>query len=118
MVVLLCRYFYSWFHCLDATVITASFVVDVVLRGVVEEVGSLIIVLRLFRVFKVRDSLPPAHPPHAARSKMAQIIEELSAGAEEQMAPLHVRIQDLEMANHQMEREIEELKRSQEQGVS
>lgn len=46
-------YFGSWFHCLDAAVITASFVVDVVLRGVVEEVGSLIIVLRLFRVFKV-----------------------------------------------------------------
>lgn len=51
------RYFYSWFHCLDATVITVAFVIDVCLKGVVEEVGSLVVVLRLWRVFKVRDLL-------------------------------------------------------------
>ena len=47
------RYFHSWFHWLDATVITAAFVIDVLLKGVVEEVGSLVVVLRLWRVFKV-----------------------------------------------------------------
>ena len=57
------RYFRSWFHCLDATVIIAGFVVDVSLKGVQEEAGSLIVALRLWRVFK--------------------IIEELSAGAQE-----------------------------------
>lgn len=46
-------YFNSWFHWLDAIVITAAFVVDVLLKGVLEEVGSLVVVLRLWRVFKV-----------------------------------------------------------------
>ena len=50
---MLYSYFYSWFHCLDATVITAAFVIDVLLKGVLEEVGSLVVVLRLWRVFKV-----------------------------------------------------------------
>ena len=52
-------YFHSWFHCLDATVITAAFAIDVLLRGVVEEVGSLVVVLRLWRVFKVKQPKPP-----------------------------------------------------------
>lgn len=110
------RFFYSWFHCLDATVITASFVVDVVLRGVVKEVGSLIIVLRLFRVFKVRSAF---HEPFFSTRLLwcCQIIEELSAGAEEQMEPLHERIQALEKANHQMQQEISELRRDQEHVV-
>lgn len=47
-------YFNSWFHWLDATVITAGFIIDVFLTGVFEEVGSLVVVLRLWRVFKVR----------------------------------------------------------------
>lgn len=48
------RFFHSWFHCLDATVITAGFVIDVLLKGQLEEIGSLVVVLRLWRVFKVR----------------------------------------------------------------
>lgn len=84
------------------------------LTGVVEEVGSLIIVLRLFRVFKVSSSLTPKDLHRTSLTQRPQIIEELSAGAEEQMEPLHVRIQDLERANLRLEHEIEELKRGQE----
>lgn len=58
------RYFNSWFHCLDASVIVAGFIVDVVLKGVLEEIASLVVLLRLWRFFK--------------------IIEEFSVGAEEQ----------------------------------
>lgn len=47
------RYFRSKFHCFDATAIVASFLVDVLTHGPVEEAGSLIIILRLFRVFKI-----------------------------------------------------------------
>ena len=36
-------FFKSWFHCLDATVITLAFLIDVVLKGVLEEVGSLVV---------------------------------------------------------------------------
>lgn len=35
-------YFRSWFHCFDATVIVAAFVVDVLLKDVLEEVGGLV----------------------------------------------------------------------------
>jgi voltage-gated hydrogen channel 1 len=61
---------------LDAGVIIASFVIDVALRGGLEEAGSLIIVLRLWRVF--------------------QIIEEFSTGAEDQMNELHEYIGNLQ----------------------
>ncbi|KXL48938.1 hypothetical protein M433DRAFT_400 [Acidomyces richmondensis BFW] len=84
------QYFKSWFHCLDATVIIAGFIIDVLLKGVLEEIGSLVVVLRLWRVFK--------------------IIEELSAGAEEQMEPLHERLEMIERENEELRREVEELK--------
>lgn len=70
------RYLTSPFHVLDATVIMASFVVDVALRGGLEEAGSLVIVLRFWRVFK--------------------IIEEFSTGADEQMDGLREQIERLE----------------------
>lgn len=85
-----CSFFNSWFHCLDATVIVAGFVIDVLLRGVLEEIGSIVVVLRLWRVFK--------------------IIEELSAGASEQMEPMTERIEDLEKQNTELRRELETLK--------
>jgi voltage-gated hydrogen channel 1 len=69
---------------MDAVVIIAGFVVDVALRGPVEEAASLIVVLRLWRVFK--------------------IVEELSLGAQEQVEDLEHHIRELEM-------EISELKR-------
>jgi membrane protein implicated in regulation of membrane protease activity len=87
------RYFHSWFHCFDALVITAAFVLDVVLRGVTEEAASLIVVLRLWRVFK--------------------IIEELSVGAQEQVEELQVRIEDLEKGNRELEAKIQQFENEQ-----
>ncbi|KZF25626.1 hypothetical protein L228DRAFT_80173 [Xylona heveae TC161] len=83
-------YFNSWFHCFDATVIVAGFVIDVLLRGVVEEVASLVIVLRLWRVFK--------------------IMEELSVGAQEQMEELVERLEKLEQENRELRKEINAMK--------
>ncbi|EOD51522.1 Ion transport [Neofusicoccum parvum] len=83
-------YFHSAFHCFDALVILASFILDVLLRGPVEEVASLVIVLRLWRVFK--------------------IIEELSVGAQEQMESLEKRVEDLEKENADLRDEIKKLK--------
>ena len=54
-----------------------------------EEVAELVIVLRLWRVFK--------------------IIEELSVGAEEQMEGLQERVDDLEKENAAMLTEIKKL---------
>jgi len=83
-------YFHSWFHCLDATVILVGFVIDVLLKGLLEEIGSIVVVLRLWRVFK--------------------IIEELSAGAEEQMEPLQEKVEDLEKQNGELRQQIAMLK--------
>jgi len=85
-----CRFFHSRFHCFDAAIILVGFLIDVVLKGPLEEVGSLVVVLRLWRVFK--------------------IIEELSAGAEEQMEPLQERLEDVEKENHELRKQIEQLK--------
>lgn len=84
------RYFRSKFHCFDAFVILAGFVIDVLLRGVLEEVASLVVILRLWRVFK--------------------IIEELSVGAEEQMEGLQERLETLETEKSQIEVELNQLK--------
>lgn len=80
----------SPFHILDTTVIIASFVIDVALRGGLEEGGSLIIVLRLWRVFK--------------------IIEEFSAGADYQMEELHVYIEKLQQGKQDIIRENQKLR--------
>lgn len=82
-------YFRSAFHIFDAIVIVVGFVVDVILHGVLEEVASLVVVLRLWRVFK--------------------IIEELSVGAEEQMDDMDKRIQTLERENGDLEKRLREL---------
>jgi hypothetical protein len=84
------RYFKSWFHSFDATVIVAGFIVDVLLHGVLEEVASLVIILRLWRFFK--------------------IIEEFSVGAEEQMDGLNLRIEQLELENEDLKRELKKQK--------
>lgn len=81
------RYFQSLFHIMDATVILAGFVVDVLLKGVLEEVASLVVVLRLWRFFK--------------------IIEEFSVGAEEQMDGLEARIEMLESENRHLKAQLE-----------
>lgn len=46
-------YLHSWFHVFDALVIVASFLIDILTRGVVEEVASLVIILRLWRFVKI-----------------------------------------------------------------
>ncbi|KAH0333067.1 hypothetical protein KCU84_g10424, partial [Aureobasidium melanogenum] len=84
------HFFRSKFHCFDATVIVASFIVDVLLRGILEEVASLVIILRLWRVFK--------------------IIEELSVGAQEQTEALRERIELLEREKSRMEVELTSLR--------
>jgi len=87
------RFFNTWFHWVDAIVILVGFIVDVVLKGVLEEIGSLVVVLRLWRVVK--------------------IIEELSAGAEEQMEPLQERLEDVEKENRELRKQVEELQTAQ-----
>lgn len=84
------RYFNSKFHIFDALVIVAGFVVDVLLRGPVEEAGSLIVVGRLWRVFK--------------------IIEEFSAGADDQIEELQERIEGLEKECRNVKAENERLR--------
>jgi hypothetical protein len=84
------RYFNSKFHVFDATVIVAGFVVDVLLHGTIEEAGSLVVIGRLWRVFK--------------------IIEEFSSGAADQIEALEERIEHLEKENNAAKRENESLK--------
>ena len=86
------RYFQSRFHCFDAFVIVLGFIVDVVLHGTLEEVASLVVVGRLWRVFK--------------------IIEEFSAGAADQMDALHEEIERLERENKSLRQEMHELKKA------
>ena len=64
----------------------AGFIVDVCLKGVIEEAGSLVVVGRLWRVFK--------------------IIEEFSAGAEDQIDGLQERLEKLEEENTELKKEI------------
>ena len=63
------------------------------LRGTLEEIGSIVVVLRLWRVLK--------------------IIDELSAGAAEQMEPLNQRIEALEKRNEDLEKQIRDWTDSQ-----
>lgn len=83
-------YFKSKFHCFDATVILAGFVIDVCLKGVLEEAGSIVVILRLWRVFK--------------------IVEEFSSGAEEQMNALSEHAGQLEAENKQLRRDLVAMK--------
>ena len=84
------RYFNSKFHVFDATVIVAGFIVDVLLHGTIEEAGSLVVIGRLWRVFK--------------------IIEEFSSGAEDQIEVLQERIEVLEKENEATKQENEGLR--------
>jgi hypothetical protein len=65
-------------------------VTDVLLHGVLEEVASLVIILRLWRFFK--------------------IIEEFSVGAEEQMEGLNMRIEQLESENQDLKIQLKKQK--------
>ena len=87
---MLYRYFNSKFHIFDATVIVTGFIVDVLLHGTIEEAGSLVVIGRLWRVFK--------------------IMEEFSSGAEDQIEGLQERIEHLEKENEATKRENEGLR--------
>ncbi|GKZ37988.1 hypothetical protein AbraIFM66950_009880 [Aspergillus brasiliensis] len=54
-------YFSSKFHIFDSAVIIVAFAIDVAMRGLVEELGSLVVVLRLWRVFKIIEELESAN---------------------------------------------------------
>ncbi|KAF5866910.1 hypothetical protein ETB97_008715 [Aspergillus alliaceus] len=54
-------YFSSKFHVFDSLVIIVAFAVDVTLHGVQAELGSLVVVLRLWRVFKIIEELESAN---------------------------------------------------------
>ena len=73
--------------------ILAGFFIDVLLKGVLEEIGSIVVVLRLWRVLK--------------------IIEELSAGAEEQIEPLQEHLEELEKENHELKLQLAQLQEQQ-----
>ncbi|KAF2441458.1 hypothetical protein P171DRAFT_434147 [Karstenula rhodostoma CBS 690.94] len=79
-------YFKSKFHMFDATVIVASFIFEISLQGVEEEVASLIVILRLLRVVK--------------------IVDEISVGAEAQMSDLEQRLGSLEEENKYLREEL------------
>ncbi|CAM1510966.1 Fc.00g084790.m01.CDS01 [Cosmosporella sp. VM-42] len=85
-------YFNSWFHCFDAFIVVAGFITDVVLRGIVEEVASLIVVMRLWRVIK--------------------IIEELSLGAQEQGEEMELKMNELRNDNDLLKKEVSRLRRT------
>ncbi|KAF9882144.1 hypothetical protein CkaCkLH20_00180 [Colletotrichum karsti] len=80
------RYFSDWFHLLDGTVIVASFIIDVLSHGIVEEIASLVIVFRLFRFVKV--------------------VEEMSMGAAERMEGLETQLEALRRENGEMKRQL------------
>ena len=65
-----------------------GFVIDAALQGLplLEEVGSVVVVLRLWRVFK--------------------IIEEFSTGAQEQMDALAEHVEELEREKQQLQSEL------------
>ncbi len=82
-------FFSTWFHCFDAFVILVSFVVDVLAHGVLEEIASLVIVLRLWR--------------------MVKIVEEMSVGAQEQMEDLEAQVEKLEQERDELLQRLQEL---------
>jgi regulator of replication initiation timing len=73
-------------------------VLDVCLKGVVEEVGSIVVVLRFWRVFK--------------------ILEELGDAATEQMEGVGERLEVLERENAQLQMEVRELRRGKTQTLA
>ncbi|KAL4731115.1 hypothetical protein ACLX1H_000075 [Fusarium chlamydosporum] len=87
------KYFNSWFHCFDAFIVIAGFITDVALRGIIEEVASLIVVMRLWRVVK--------------------IIEELGVGAQEQTEELSEKLEECKRENENLREEIQQLRAAQ-----
>jgi hypothetical protein len=83
-------YFRSWFNCLDAVVIVLGIAVGALLEGVWREIASLVVVLRLLRLFK--------------------FVEEVGAGAEERMEGLREQIAFLFRENESLREELMHLR--------
>lgn len=83
-------YFKSWFHCFDGLVILVSVITDLLAQGIIEEIASLVIVLRLWRFVK--------------------IVEELSVGASETMEDIQTRAEQLEKENEELRSEVRALR--------
>ncbi|KAH8887719.1 hypothetical protein GQ53DRAFT_749397 [Thozetella sp. PMI_491] len=81
------RFFADWFHCFDAFIITASFAIDLLTHGILEEIASLVIVLRLWRFVK--------------------IVEELTVGASERMEDLLTKAEELERENADLRAQLQ-----------
>lgn len=79
-------YLSYWFHVFDAVVIVLSFIIDVAFRGLAESIGSLVVVLRLWR--------------------LAKISEEVVVGATERMELLEHHLEDLEMENKHLRSQL------------
>ncbi|EEA28233.1 hypothetical protein TMatcc_003445 [Talaromyces marneffei ATCC 18224] len=79
-------YFRLKFHTFDALVIVLAFVLDVSLRGIVEKLGSMVVVLRLWRVF--------------------MIIEEMSEVSADMMEKYEEELDDLKRENSQLKRKL------------
>ncbi|KAF2642420.1 hypothetical protein P280DRAFT_467776 [Massarina eburnea CBS 473.64] len=83
-------YFSSTFHIFDAAIILTSFIFEISLQGIEEEVASLIVVLRLLRVVK--------------------IVDEISVGAEQKMTELEERCVEAEEEVKRLREEVRRLR--------
>ncbi|KAI0095525.1 hypothetical protein F4814DRAFT_436365 [Daldinia grandis] len=77
------RYFSSKLHCFDAFVIVVGFAVDLLEHNTAQEMASLVVVLRLWRV--------------------VEIVDEFSVEAAEQAEELRARVRQLETRNAALE---------------
>ncbi|KAI0007923.1 hypothetical protein F4779DRAFT_481771 [Xylariaceae sp. FL0662B] len=77
------EYLRSWFHCFDAFVIVVSFAIDLLEHNTVEQIASLVVILRLWRFVK--------------------IVNEFSVEASEQTESLRKRVELLESRNAALE---------------
>ncbi|KAI9172379.1 Voltage-gated hydrogen channel [Paramyrothecium foliicola] len=80
------RYLNSWFHLFDSFVVLTSFVIDVAAHGLAESIGSLVIVLRLWR--------------------LAKISEEVVLGASERLQMLEYQLEDLADENKELRAQL------------
>ncbi|KAG6322917.1 hypothetical protein E4U22_007772 [Claviceps purpurea] len=80
-------YLASCFHLFDALVIVLSFIIDIASRGLTETIGSLVVVLRLWR--------------------LARISEEVVMGATERLELMEQQLAELEHENAALKRQLD-----------
>lgn len=82
-------YFKSKFRIFDGIVIIVALCFEIFLRGTDQEIASIVVLLRLWRFFK--------------------IIEELTAGDEETMEQLRTKVEELELENAEQKAKLARL---------